>query len=545
MTAQQRIGKNRRFLNRSGGVSSISVFVLSGVAVVAASAWFFWGGSGETSEDVPLFTSVVRGSYEHIVLEQGEIESSNNVEVRCLVKNRTGGDSPSTTILDVIEEGTTVEEGQWLVSFDSTTLENEMATQKIATQSAETLTIQAKALYDTAVISKTEYLMGTYEQEKKTHQNAIFVAEEALKKAELSYDSVKRSVARGLVSELQLEGERYRVDAAKKDLELANKTLEVLENYTKEKMVTQMESDIRATRKTWENEQANHAEEVKKLEKLQAQLKNCKVFAPQAGQVVYANVNSRRSDSEFVVELGAGVRERQVIIRLPDPTKMQVSTNISETRISLVKEGMPTSISIEAIPGEVYQGIVTSVGRYAEPGNWWGSSGKEYKALVKIIDPPPQIRTGLTAEVRIEIENRDGILQVPVQAVLERDGDTYCLVKNDDEYETKRIKIKSTNDIMIALDETPGGGLSENDQIVLNPRQHRDKFDFSGFFLDTRKATMVASGTSTNGEAAKEKPSESMTASESTEEEETTGQDVSKLASPLEKTAGSNEKPAT
>ena len=71
------------------------------------------------THETPLLTSVVRGPYEHIVIEQGEIESSNNVEVRCEVKNRSGGNNPSTTILEVIPEGTTVKKGDWLITFDS------------------------------------------------------------------------------------------------------------------------------------------------------------------------------------------------------------------------------------------------------------------------------------------------------------------------------------------------------------------------------------------------------------------------------------------
>ncbi|NTV74722.1 MAG: hypothetical protein HGA66_11005, partial [Holophaga sp.] len=55
-----------------------------------------------------LLVEVIRGPYEHFVLEQGEVESSNNVEVRCEVKNRSGSNNPSTTILDVIPEGTSV-----------------------------------------------------------------------------------------------------------------------------------------------------------------------------------------------------------------------------------------------------------------------------------------------------------------------------------------------------------------------------------------------------------------------------------------------------
>lgn len=190
----------------------VAALILLGLA----GSTYWWVRQRGTSDtgDAPLLSEVIRGPYEHVVLEQGEVESSNNVEVRCEVKNRTGSNNPSTTILDVIAEGTSVKKGDWLITFDSSALENERTQQTIAVKTAETLVIEAKAAYDTAVISKKEYLEGTYLQERKTYENEIFVAEESLKKAELSYDSIKRSVSRGLISPLQLQGEQFRVDAA-------------------------------------------------------------------------------------------------------------------------------------------------------------------------------------------------------------------------------------------------------------------------------------------------------------------------------------------
>ena len=44
----------------------------------------------------------------------------------------------------------------------------------------------------------------------------------------MSYDSIKRLVSRGLLSTLQLEGEQFRVDAARNDLDLSKRRLEVL-----------------------------------------------------------------------------------------------------------------------------------------------------------------------------------------------------------------------------------------------------------------------------------------------------------------------------
>lgn len=480
---------------RAGRARSSVVYMLGGltvVLVIIAVVLYFVRSNEPDVNELPLLATVSRGVYEHEVLEQGEVESSNNVEIRCEIRAR-GTSGTSTSIIDVIREGARVKKGDWLVTFDSSTLEQELGTQRIAVNTIEALVIQAKATYDTALIAKTEYLEGTYRELEKTIQNQIFVAEETLKKSQLSHDSIKRLVSRGLLSSLQLEGEQFRVDAAQNDLDLAKRKLEVLEKFTKEKMLTQLESDIQAAQVKWKNEQSSYQEELKKLRDIEDQVAKCKVHAPQDGQVVYANLQSSRSGSEFVVEAGAMVRENQVILRLPDPTSMQVKAKVSESRINLIRDGMPVSIRIDAFGDEILEGTVTRVNKYAEPGNWWSSTTKEYATLINIIDPPPSLRVGLTAEVRIHVESRPEALQVPVQAIYERNGKTFCLIQNGPEWDTREVIISSTNEKTAAIDEEKSEPLKEGELIVLNPRKHLPLFDANKLPKEAEQPRMARS----------------------------------------------------
>ena len=446
------------------------------LAVIVGLVVYFMRGDDTDINAAPLLATVSRGTYEHEVLEQGEVESSNNIELRCEIRAR-GTSATSTSIIDIIREGAHVKKGDWLITFDSSALEQERGSQRIAVNNIEALVIQAKAAYDTALIAKKEYLEGSYKEQEKTIQNQIFVAEETLKKAQLSFDSIKRLVSRGLLSTLQLEGEQFRVDAARNDLDLSKRKLEVLEKFTQQKMLTQLESDIQSAEVRWKNEQSSHQEELKKLHDIEDQIAKCKVVAPQDGQVVYANIQSSRSGSEFVVEAGAMVRENQVILRLPDPTSMQVKAKVSESRVNLIKDGMAVSIRIDAFGDEVLDGTVTRVNKYAEPSNWFSSTVKEYATYIKILDPPPSLRVGLTAEVRIHVESRPEALQVPVQAIYERNGKTFCLIQNGTRWDTREVLISSTNEKTAAIDEDKSEPLREGELIVMNPRKHLTLFD--------------------------------------------------------------------
>ncbi|QEF99869.1 hypothetical protein Mal15_39360 [Stieleria maiorica] len=83
---------------------------------------------------------------------------------------------------------------------------------------ANTITAES----DVAVAEKsiTEYLEGTFVEERGTIEKEIFDAEQALKQAELSYESNLRMAAKGLIKPLRLQGEKFAVESARKALEL-------------------------------------------------------------------------------------------------------------------------------------------------------------------------------------------------------------------------------------------------------------------------------------------------------------------------------------
>ena len=145
---------------------------------------------------------VTRGPFDHIVLEQGEIESSSNKEVICEVKSRGG--SSGTPILWVIDEGTKVNEGDKLVELDTSQLETQLKDDKIQVLTASANVTTAEALVEQSRISRQEYIEGVFKTEEKAILSEMAVAEQELRKAQLALGSSQRLVAKGLVKSLQL-----------------------------------------------------------------------------------------------------------------------------------------------------------------------------------------------------------------------------------------------------------------------------------------------------------------------------------------------------
>ncbi|MEZ6137741.1 MAG: biotin/lipoyl-binding protein [Pirellulaceae bacterium] len=412
---------------------------------------------------------VTSGPFDHIVLEQGEVESSSNIDVICEVKSRGGAGLP---ILWVIDEGTYVKKGDKLVELDASALENELKQQRILVSSAEATLISSEALVRTAEIALQEYLQGTYLSERKAILSETAVAEQELRKAELNLDSARRLAAKGMLKGLQIEAEEFAVVNAKNVLESAQARLKVLDELTKEKNKVQFESDIEAAKARMKSDTSVLAEEQDKLTEIEEQIAKCVILSPAEGVVVHNNEFSSRGGAEFVVEQGATVRERQVIIKLPDPSKMQVKAKVNESRITLISAGMAAKVRVGAVEGDMLS-RVKKVNKYAEPGSWFSSSVKEYATDIEILNPPENIRTGMTAEVRIFVKQIPNALQIPVHGIYEYKGRHFALVKQGEGWETREITIGATNEKMVTIES----GLSENEIVALDPRNHLDLMD--------------------------------------------------------------------
>jgi len=475
-------------MGRRSGAINRSAVVLLGIAAVAGSGYAWWT-MGEEQEsrraaNEPMLHTVENGPFDHVVLEQGEIESSSNNEVKCEVKGRGGSGTP---ILSVVPEGTLVKKGDVLCQLDSSALEQEAKNQRIIVSNAESAVISAEAGVNKAIIARQEYLDGTFLTERKTILSEIAVAQQTLRKAELSLESAERLAAKGTLKPLQIEAEQFAVQNAKNTLESAEGRLKVLDELTKAKMLVQFDADIETTRAKLESDKSTLSEEKEKLQEIQAQITACKIVAPADGQVVYANKFSGRGGGEFIVEAGALVREQQTIFLLPDPTRMQVKAKINESRISLIRDGMPVKIRVNAVENDLL-GRVVKVNKYAEPGNWWGSNVKEYATFIQIIDPPETIRTGMTAEVRIFVEQIEEAVQLPVHAVYETKRHQFVLVQDGNRFETREIEIGATNDKFV----TVKSGVKKDESVVLDPRNHLDKMEIPEIREEDDRSRLVA-----------------------------------------------------
>ena len=368
------------------------------------------------------------------VVERGILESSENEDVFCQVEG-------STTIISILPEGTRVTKGQLVCELDSSALQDNLKNQKIATLGAEAAYENAKLTREVAEIAVVEYVEGIYKQEFETVQGEIALADAERKRAEDRIVWSDRMFEKGYVSKAQNIADKVSLQQKVFAFEQAQTKKTVLEKYTRDKTIKELQSEVEkaksdelAKQQTWELEKDKEA-------KLEKQIKNCKLFAPGDGIVVYANDPSRvRRQPRCRSRRGRPSASGRRSSAFPTSTRCG-STPRSTSRWS-------TGSSPASPPGSA---SMRSPRRWqsphrhgrgdrspARPDSFFSSDIKVYTTHVTIDKGLPGLRPGMSAQVEILVTELDNVLSVPVQAIIEFKGKDHVAVKTADRLRVAR-----------------------------------------------------------------------------------------------------------
>jgi HlyD family secretion protein len=138
---------------------------------------------------------------------------------------------------------------------------------------------------------------------------------------------------------------------------------------------------------------------------------------------------------------------------------MTVEVKVDETDIPNVKLGQTAEVLIDAYPNKTFKGKVTQIGESAVGRTSGTTSGatassteeaKDFKVVVTIDDPPPNIRPGLSATAKITTASRQNAVTVPIQAV------TVRMRRELEENKNPKGKVEASSTSKTAKDKDKG-----------------------------------------------------------------------------------------
>lgn len=484
---------------KRSGLRRVVPAVLVAVAVIGVAGAMVVGrstSSAATSTLVPTF-EVRQGPLTISVVESGTIKSLEQVSLKSEVEGQT-------TIIFLVPEGTEVAKGDLLVQLDASKLEDDRVDQQIRVQNAEAAFIQARENlavvknqaesdisaaelnYQFAQEDVSKYLEGEYPQKLREAESKITIAREEKERAAEKLKWSERLYEEKYISQTELEADRLTFKRAELEHELAVAAKDLLENYTHKRQLAQLNSDVEQTQMALERaklranadvvqadaglaaKESEYQQQQSKLAKVEQQITKTKIYAPRDGLVVYATSvqGGGRHRSQEPLEEGQAVRERQELIYLPSADSMMAEVQIHESSLEKVQVGLPASISIDALPGQRFSGRVARIAPLPDAQSaWLNPDLKVYPTQIHLSGRHPELRTGMSCQAQILVEQLGDATYVPIQAVVRVAGQPTVFVRRGDGFDPRTVEIGLDNNSMVHV----ASGLDPGEVVSLAP----------------------------------------------------------------------------
>ena len=233
------------------------------------------------------------------------------------------------------------------------------------------------------------------------------------------------------------------LNRAKSDAERAKLDWERAQGLFRDQLIAKQDYDARKA--AWESADAGLAQAQARLAQAKAQkdssdkritqnsanltrvsdvLRKTTYEAPFDG--VITNLPVREGET---VVIGIQNSPGSTLMTIADMSVITSEVKVDETDIVNVQLGQSADVTIDAIPRKVFHGKVTEIGNNAivrstgvatSQQSSTSQEAKDFKVVVTLLDPPPDLRPGLSSTAKITTATRENVLSVPIQALTVR-----------------------------------------------------------------------------------------------------------------------------
>jgi HlyD family secretion protein len=208
-------------------------------------------------------------------------------------------------------------------------------------------------------------------------------------------------VKEGVLSQEDGETAQSTYDQAVASLDAANAQVKAAQDT-----VTATQASVRVSQTGMAAAQAQVRQAQASLTQAQADLDHTYITAPVDGVVVSRNIDVGQT-------VAASLQAPTLFTIAQDLTKMQVDTNVSEADVGRVQVGMPATFTVDAYPGQTFHGAVTSIRKAAINVQ----NVITYDVVIGFSNPDQKLFPGMTANVKILVEDHENALKIPSAAL--------------------------------------------------------------------------------------------------------------------------------
>jgi HlyD family secretion protein len=157
------------------------------------------------------------------------------------------------------------------------------------------------------------------------------------------------------------------------------------------------------------NSQAQLVKARTDLDLAQQRLEDATVSAPIEGTVLEKPVSVGQVISSATSSVSGGT----TLLKMADLSRIRVRALVSETDIGRVRDGLGATVVVDAYPQRPFRGVVEKI----EPQAVVQQSVTMFPVLISIENEQGLLMPGMNGEVTVLVDEREGVLAVPVDAL--------------------------------------------------------------------------------------------------------------------------------
>lgn len=246
-------------------------------------------------------------------------------------------------------------------------------------------------------------------------------------------DSARAALA---VSEANLEKARIQLEKTQIQLNDARRTLDrkkvlygsgaiSLNDYeAANSSFESMKKDFEINNAGVASSQASVDQSRASVRQIEVELENSMVGSPVSGIIAIRNVTA----GEFVSNSSAAV----VVVNIDT---VEINASLMEEEINHVKQGQEVEVAVPAVGAKPFKGKVTKISPSAD------SKTKAYPIWVAVNNPDRLLKPGMFAEIKLQTRQREDVLAVPSEAVVDRSGQKAVYLAQGDIAVERKVKV--------------------------------------------------------------------------------------------------------
>lgn len=362
----------------------LGVFLV--LAAAGSGAWFYAQGRGSTPKFRTAKTE--RGPLTATVSATGTLNAVVTVQV---------GSQVSGQIKELFADfNSQVKRNQLVARIDP-----EIFQARVAQAKAQLEAAKATVLNQRAAVEKAR-------ADVANAQAALAVARAQTAKAQVAVLDSRRDLGRkrdlkqkGFIAQADEDAAQAAYDSA-----VAQADSTKAQEDAQASMIRSAEAQLRVVEAMLQTAAANVVQQEAALKQSQVDLDHTEIRAPVDGVVVSRTVDVGQT-------VAASLQAPTLFTIAQDLTDMEVDTNVDEADVGRIRVGLRATFTVDAFRGQTFSGEVMQVRKAPQTVQ----NVVTYNVVVSARNPDGRLLPGMTANVRLVVDQKGNILKVPNAAL--------------------------------------------------------------------------------------------------------------------------------